>query len=135
MPGLAVCAANKQGKFSEMEHLIWTKGFAERDLSPERMGAIATEAGLDLVRYGADLRDPACNAWLERSQQQLAAVGTAGTPAFYVNGRFLSGAQPFGNFKRLIDEELAKADKAIAAGTPAEAYYQSAVVDKGLKSL
>jgi protein-disulfide isomerase len=29
-----------------------------------------------------------------------------GTPAFFVNGRFLSGAQPYESFKRLIDEEL-----------------------------
>jgi protein-disulfide isomerase len=30
-----------------------------------------------------------------------------GTPAFFVNGRFLSGAKPFDDFKKLIDEELA----------------------------
>jgi protein-disulfide isomerase len=29
-----------------------------------------------------------------------------GTPSFFVNGRFLSGAQPFESFKRVIDEEL-----------------------------
>jgi protein-disulfide isomerase len=31
----------------------------------------------------------------------------SGTPAFYINGRMLSGAQPFAEFKRIIDEELA----------------------------
>jgi protein-disulfide isomerase len=30
-----------------------------------------------------------------------------GTPAFFVNGRFLSGAKPFDAFKLVIDEELA----------------------------
>jgi protein-disulfide isomerase len=30
----------------------------------------------------------------------------SGTPAFFINGRFLSGAQPFEAFKRVIDEEL-----------------------------
>ena len=34
------------------------------------------------------------------------AVGVNGTPAFFINGRPLSGAQPFDQFKRLIDEEL-----------------------------
>ena len=29
-----------------------------------------------------------------------------GTPAFFINGRMLSGAQPFEKFKELIDEEL-----------------------------
>jgi len=35
------------------------------------------------------------------------AVGVDGTPAFLINGRMLSGAQPIEAFKRLIDEELA----------------------------
>jgi protein-disulfide isomerase len=35
-------------------------------------------------------------------------LGVSGTPSFFVNGRFLSGAQPYASFARLIDEELAK---------------------------
>ena len=35
-------------------------------------------------------------------------AGVSGTPAFYINGRMLSGAQPFEAFKEIIDEELAK---------------------------
>ena len=38
------------------------------------------------------------------------ALGARGTPAFFVNGRFLSGAQPLANFSALIDEELVKAN-------------------------
>jgi protein-disulfide isomerase len=38
-------------------------------------------------------------------------VGVSGTPAFFINGRMLSGAQPFEKFKELIDEELASAEK------------------------
>jgi len=33
-------------------------------------------------------------------------AGVSGTPAFYINGRMLSGAQPFEAFKSIIDEEL-----------------------------
>ena len=32
--------------------------------------------------------------------------GVSGTPAFFINGRMLSGAQPFAAFKKIIDEEL-----------------------------
>ncbi len=39
---------------------------------------------------------------------QASKLGVTGTPAFFINGRFLSGAQPFSSFKRVIDEELAK---------------------------
>jgi len=35
-------------------------------------------------------------------------VGVTGTPAFFVNGRFLSGAQPFDAFRAIIDDELSK---------------------------
>jgi protein-disulfide isomerase len=36
-------------------------------------------------------------------------VGATGTPSTFVNGRFLSGAQPYEAFKKVIDEEIAKA--------------------------
>ena len=34
-------------------------------------------------------------------------LGASGTPAFFINGIFLNGAQPFEAFDRLIQEELA----------------------------
>jgi protein-disulfide isomerase len=34
------------------------------------------------------------------------SVGVTGTPAFFINGRRISGAQPFENFKAIIDDEL-----------------------------
>ena len=33
-------------------------------------------------------------------------AGVSGTPAFFINGRLITGAQPFEAFKRIIDEEL-----------------------------
>ena len=35
-------------------------------------------------------------------------VGVSGTPAFFINGRAVDGAQPFDVFKRIIDDELAR---------------------------
>jgi predicted DsbA family dithiol-disulfide isomerase len=34
-------------------------------------------------------------------------AGVNGTPAFFINGRAISGAQPYDVFKKIIDEELA----------------------------
>lgn len=39
------------------------------------------------------------------------SIGVNGTPAFLINGRLVSGAQPFENFKAVIDDELARAQK------------------------
>ena len=34
------------------------------------------------------------------------SYGVTGTPAFFINGRFLNGAQPYDKFASIIDEEL-----------------------------
>ena len=35
-------------------------------------------------------------------------VGVGGTPAFFINGRQISGAQPYDAFARVIDDELSR---------------------------
>jgi len=51
------------------------------------------------------------NKTLARVQADMAegqSVGVSGTPAFIINGRLVSGAQPFQSFKAVIDDELAR---------------------------
>lgn len=135
-PAYAACAAQKQGKYVEMKKLIWDKGFsAGRNLSQENMEKLAGEAGLDMAKFKADMGGEACKKQVQEEQAEMARVGVRGTPAFYINGRFLSGAQPIQNFKRIIDEELKKANEEIAKGTPVEQYYAKFVVEKGEKSM
>jgi hypothetical protein len=38
-------------------------------------------------------------------------LAVTGTPAFFVNGFFLSGAKPFEAFKEVIDRELASQNR------------------------
>lgn len=134
-PGLAACAADKQGKFSQMKELIWDEGFAKGELGDEHIESLAAKAGLDMKKFVADRDSDACMSWLKDDFGVLRKLGVRGTPAFYVNGRFISGAQPFEVFKKVIDAELAKANKAIAGGISASSYYQSQVVAKGKKEL
>jgi protein-disulfide isomerase len=134
IPAQAACAAHKQGKYGEMAHLIWEKGFkAGRDLSRGNMDKLAAEAGLDMKRFAADVDGEACKSAVQQEHSQMATVGVRGTPAFYINGRYLSGAQPIDNFKRIIDEELKKANERVAQGTKVEDYYKKFVVEQGLK--
>ena len=51
-------------------------------------------------------RDEEKAAEVEKNRKAGDEVGVSGTPAFFINGRLLSGAQPLDAFKALIDEEL-----------------------------
>ncbi len=105
-------AANAQGKFWEFHDKLFTdKKFTDSDL--ERY---ATEVGLDVAQYKADLKSRKFEAIVTTHDEQSVAIGATGTPAFFVNGRKLSGAKPFPDFKALIEEELEKAQTLVKDG-------------------
>ncbi|HEY0191227.1 MAG TPA: thioredoxin domain-containing protein [Kofleriaceae bacterium] len=142
---LAVCAANKQGKFLQMDQLLWDKGFKGRSFdkdakcqdAPEGCPIVtgfAQELGLNVDKFKADMKGD-CVALMQKDMRELQALGVGATPSFFVNGRFLSGAMPIDNFSQLIDEELKKANEKIQQGTPAASYYKQVILDKGLKTL
>lgn len=139
--GLAACAANKQGKFTEMKNAIWTKAWGpdgriiQSNITPEAMELFATELGLDMAKFKKDMEGEDCRGWLQSSQTTLHAVGQSGTPGFYVNGRPLGGLVPLEAMKQIVAEELAKADKVIAGGVPQKDFYKVAVVEKGQKKV
>ena len=98
-------AAHRQGKFWEMHDRIFAN---QRDLSVATLEGYARDLGLDLDQYREDLADESLMKRIDDDTQQGADLGVTGTPAFFINGRFLSGAQPYPNFKRLIDDAIAK---------------------------
>ena len=133
--GLAMCAAGKQGKAKEMQKALWGSIWtspqqADRDkATAENVTALAGTIGVDAGKLKADM-DGECQAWLTRSSQTLEKFGTTGTPSFYVNGRF-AGGQDYAAFKKMVDEEIKKADAAIAGGVKQGHYYDKVVVGKG----
>lgn len=139
---LAACAANKQGKFVQMDQLLW-KAFRDRTTDTDRcwesaagctiVDGFARQLGLSMTRYKADVR--ACTDSIADEMRELAKLGVSATPAFFVNGRYMSGARPADSFAMLIDEELAKAEARIQAGTPKAAYYRRWVLEAGLPRL
>ncbi len=80
---------------------------SQREMSPEKYEQYAAEIGLDVDQFKADLDSDAVKKRIEADKLQAAELGTTGTPAFYVNGLYLSGAKPFEAFKVVIDKELA----------------------------
>jgi protein-disulfide isomerase len=104
----AAIAAGEQGKFWEMHDLIFQN---PKDIEPEQLRAHAESLSLDLAKYDAVMADPATDALISRDQEQGAKLGVRGTPSFFINGRFFSGAQPFAAFKAKIEEELDRAEE------------------------
>ncbi len=83
----------------------------------------ATAVGLDLPRFRAALEGKAAEPRIRRDQAAVTALGASGTPAFFINGRKLSGAQPFESFRAVVAEELQKAEALVAGGTPPSQVY------------
>jgi len=100
---IAAACAEQQGKFWEYHEKI----FAAPALNDETYKKLAGEVGLDEAKFAACLTSPEAAATVDKHAADGAAVGVRGTPAFFINGRMLSGAQPFEKFKEIIDEELA----------------------------
>jgi protein-disulfide isomerase len=96
-------AAHKQGKFWEMHDKIFEN---QREMSDAKYVEWAGELGLDVEKFKTDAASPEAQAVLDEDVKTASSVQVTGTPAFFVNGRFLSGAQPFDAFKRLIDQGL-----------------------------
>lgn len=97
-------AARRQGKFWEMHDRIFAN---QQEMSPEKYVEYAAEMGLDVDQFKRDVTSSEVKSRIDSDSREAAGLGVTGTPAFFVNGRYLSGAQPFASFKRLIDEELA----------------------------
>jgi len=143
-PALATCAAGNQGKFWEMEKAVWNSawdiqaGPRMKDvtlLNEDNMKKLAQGLGLNMDKFTADMNGESCKKFISETMQTMSKLGVRGTPAFFINGRYLSGAQPIEAFKSVIDDELKKADEAIKSGTKPDEYYKTAVMEKGKKSI
>jgi len=96
------CAA-EQGKFWEYHDKLFANPsrLADGDLKQS-----AAELGLDTAAFNKCVDTHKYAAHVASDLRAGEDAGVNGTPAFFVNGRMISGAQPFEAFKRLIDEEL-----------------------------
>jgi len=113
-------AAHKQGQFWPMHDKLFqdTKKLEDTDFE-----TYATELGLNVEQFKVDMASPEVAAIVKRHDESCVSIGASGTPAFFVNGRKLSGAKPFEEFKTVIDEELKKAKALLAEGVSVQNLY------------
>lgn len=104
----AALAAAEQDKFWAMHDALFERG---NRLDADTIESAAREAGLDMVRYATDLASADIDRRLQRDVDTAAKFGIRGTPAFFVNGRYLGGRQSPSAFNAIINEELDRAKK------------------------
>ncbi len=104
----AALAAAEQDKFWAMHDALFERG---NRLDADAIESAARESGLDMVRYATDLASVDIDRQLQRDIDTAAKFGIRGTPAFFVNGRYLGGRQSASAFNAVIDEELERAKK------------------------
>jgi protein-disulfide isomerase len=103
---VAAFCAGEQGKFWEYHALVFE---APDGLEADGLAKYAMALELDGESFEACLASDAAAASVQSDIQAGSSAGVTGTPAFFINGIPLKGAQPVSEFKRIIDEELATA--------------------------
>jgi len=118
---MAALAAGAQGKYWQMHELLFKDTKA---LSAASLKSYAQQLGLNMSKFEADLENESFKTQIEADMELGSKVGVKGTPATFINGRFLSGAWPKEDLENLIDEEMLKAQKLVEQGTPADKVYE-----------
>jgi len=100
---LAARCAHEQGKFWPYHDLLYA---ASPNTPPEQLKNFARQAGVELPQFEACLASGKYAAAIASDIDEGTKAGVTGTPAFFINGRMIGGAQPLEQFVRIIEEEL-----------------------------
>jgi len=100
---MAAMAAHQQGKFWEYHDKLFAN---QPRFQPEQLMQYAKEVGLDLGRFKTDLDSSRGKSAISADASEANSLGASGTPAFFINGKYLSGAKPFNEFAQVINGEL-----------------------------
>jgi protein-disulfide isomerase len=101
----AARCAQDQGKFWEYHDVLFTQS---PQLALEDLRRYAGQVGLDVTKFDGCVATGVHKAAVQRDLDEGNRLGITGTPAFFINGRTLTGAQPLEAFTRLIEQELAR---------------------------
>jgi len=98
----SLCASD-QDKFWEMHDAMFEE---QKSLGVDQLKEKAVRLGLDSESFNSCLDDSKYAEQVAADLKAGAAAGVSGTPAMFVNGRFLNGAVPYEALAEVVDEEL-----------------------------
>jgi len=101
--------AGEQAKFWEYHDKLFASAGSPLAFTAGKLKGYAKELGLKSQAFNQCLDSGKQLKKVEGETAIGALLGARGTPAFFLNGQMLVGAQPFDVFESLIEEELKKA--------------------------
>ncbi len=104
----ALLAAGDQGKYWEM-HDIMIKNSPKLDRNS--LIRYAGELNLDIKKFSSDLDTMKHRALIKEDEDLAVAMDLYNTPTFFINGRKVIGNRPYEYLQKIIEEELAHAQK------------------------
>jgi protein-disulfide isomerase len=107
----AAQCARAGGKFWEYHDALFVQS---PKLAADDLKRYAKEIGLDVDKFDACVAGGAQSAAVQKDIDEGTRLGITGTPAFFINGRFLNGSQPLDAFSKVIDDELTRTASAAA---------------------
>jgi len=99
----AARCAGEQGKFWEYHDLLFAD---QAGLEKPGLVSKAQKLQLDEKQFDSCLSNEKYKSQIQQDSQEGMRAGVSGTPGFFINGVFISGAQPEATFEKLIDEQL-----------------------------
>jgi protein-disulfide isomerase len=108
MAAEAARCAGEQGKFWEYHDLLFGD---QNRLDHKGLLEKAKSLKLDEKQFDFCLTNEKYKAQIQQDSQEGMRAGVSGTPGFFINGIFLSGAQPEAAFEKTIQEQLTALSK------------------------
>ncbi|MDP3741252.1 MAG: DsbA family protein [bacterium] len=106
----AAQCANDQGKFWQYHDIIFEnqnkRGQGTIQYSVDDLKKWGAQIGLDMTDFDTCLDSNKYAQEVQKDLQDGLAAGVTGTPATFINGRLIEGAEAFANFQQIIEEEL-----------------------------
>jgi protein-disulfide isomerase len=108
----ASLCANDQGKFWQLHDAMFSN---QNALGVDQLKAKAAELGLNADKFNKCLDSGEKVAIVQADQKDGQEAGVSGTPAMFINGRFINGAVPVDKITTVIDDELRRAGNKTAS--------------------
>jgi protein-disulfide isomerase len=105
---VAAYCAGEQDDFWEYHDTLYRNqgGINSGAFSPSRLLQFAEDQQLDIPTFEACQSQTKYDAVLGADRSVGRSQGVTGTPGFFINGQYISGAQPYEVFAGIIDDEV-----------------------------